>query len=232
MDIQHDSHWDANNDPMEKMFVLLVAVGPHRSRRNVEEYTRYQLQEMLILMGCRMRDAVDVTSKLYDAYYAAAAKNLNRNKGQDGIHEDDNKELLPYRWSFDVLQECAYAELAKRGHYTTSTSSSTAASSASSSSQLLDFDIAKDITQRNKSFVVLLGGTSGTGKSTLASLLASRLRLTTVHCRCISIYIDNLSIYIYIYNTQTLWVSGNASGTIEVFSWHRTKQNLEQRTML
>ncbi|CAK4675375.1 unnamed protein product [Aphanomyces euteiches] len=69
-------------------------------------------------------------------------------------------------WMFENLQESVYAELAKLD-YTKPT-------------HLLDFDLAKEVTQRNKSFVVLLGGTSGTGKSTLASLLASRLRLTTV----------------------------------------------------
>ncbi|ETV90486.1 hypothetical protein H310_14729 [Aphanomyces invadans] len=72
----------------------------------------------------------------------------------------------PRAWTFQMLQQRVYAELAHLEY--------------NKPTHLLDFDLAKEITQRNKSFVVLLGGTSGTGKSTLASLLASRLRLTTV----------------------------------------------------
>ncbi|OQR98855.1 hypothetical protein ACHHYP_07754 [Achlya hypogyna] len=139
MDIQHDSHGDSS-DPMETMVVAL-------SREATEAYTRYRLQETLALMGCRTKDAVDVTGSIFEAYHAFCVGATSH-------------------WPFESLQHEVYAQLAKLDYTKTS--------------QLLDFDIAKEITQRNKSFVVLLGGTSGTGKSTLASLLASRLRLTTV----------------------------------------------------
>ena len=43
-----------------------------------------------------------------------------------------------------------------------------------------DFEIALDIIEQNRSIIVLLGGTSGSGKSTVASLLASRLGISTV----------------------------------------------------
>ncbi|EQC28850.1 hypothetical protein SDRG_13362 [Saprolegnia diclina VS20] len=139
MDIQHDGHGD-DSDPMEVMVVAL-------SKDTTEMYTRYRLQETLALMGCRTKDAVDVTGSIFQAYHAF------------GVGATSH-------WPFESLQHEVYAQLAKLDYTKTS--------------QLLDFDIAKEITQRNKSFVVLLGGTSGTGKSTLASLLASRLRLTTV----------------------------------------------------
>ncbi|RQM28910.1 hypothetical protein B5M09_003317 [Aphanomyces astaci] len=118
--------------------------------KTTEEYTRYRLQETLTLMGCRRNDAITVTGLVFAHYHAHV--------------EASAVTALP--WTFQTLQQCVYAELAKL-EYTKPT-------------HLLDFDLAKEITQRNTSFVVLLGGTSGTGKSTLASLLASRLRLTTV----------------------------------------------------
>jgi len=45
---------------------------------------------------------------------------------------------------------------------------------------IFDFELAMDIIEQNKSMIVLLGGTSGTGKSTVASLLASRFGISTV----------------------------------------------------
>ncbi|RHY37616.1 hypothetical protein DYB34_014051, partial [Aphanomyces astaci] len=133
---------------MEKMY---AAHGTGSGgTKTTEEYTRYRLQETLTLMGCRRNDAITVTGLVFAHYHAHV--------------EASAVTALP--WTFQTLQQCVYAELAKL-EYTKPT-------------HLLDFDLAKEITQRNTSFVVLLGGTSGTGKSTLASLLASRLRLTTV----------------------------------------------------
>jgi 2-phosphoglycerate kinase len=43
-----------------------------------------------------------------------------------------------------------------------------------------DFFIASDLVQNKRSIIVLLAGPSGTGKSTLASLLGSRLGISTV----------------------------------------------------
>ena len=45
---------------------------------------------------------------------------------------------------------------------------------------LLDFQLALSILEQNRSMIVLLGGTSGSGKSTVASLLASRFGIPTV----------------------------------------------------
>jgi len=42
------------------------------------------------------------------------------------------------------------------------------------------FSLCREVTERRKSIIILLAGTSGTGKSTLASLLAERLRLSCI----------------------------------------------------
>ncbi|KAL0480780.1 hypothetical protein AKO1_006960 [Acrasis kona] len=47
-------------------------------------------------------------------------------------------------------------------------------------SRLEDFRIACQVQERKRSVIVLFGGTSGTGKSTLASLLASRMGITKI----------------------------------------------------
>ena len=45
---------------------------------------------------------------------------------------------------------------------------------------LRDFEIVSHLVERKKNIMILLGGTSGTGKSTLASFLASKLGISTV----------------------------------------------------
>jgi 2-phosphoglycerate kinase len=49
-----------------------------------------------------------------------------------------------------------------------------------SEEQFIDFSEASKIISGENALVILLGGTSGTGKSTLASLLASKLGIATV----------------------------------------------------
>jgi predicted ribonuclease YlaK len=45
---------------------------------------------------------------------------------------------------------------------------------------IFDFELAIDLVEQKRSMIVLLGGTSGTGKSTASSLLASRFGISTV----------------------------------------------------
>ena len=45
---------------------------------------------------------------------------------------------------------------------------------------MFDFELALDILEQRKSLLILIGGTSGTGKSTVASLLASRFGIPNV----------------------------------------------------
>lgn len=180
------------SDPMQ-----LLIVNRHENR---EAFTRYRLQETLMLMGCRPKDAVAVTKEVFsvfDKYVATHASATVAGTGGDlypdisttsetpaalhssggnskaaegvsvagedpSVAEDPSSLALPWHY----LHQCIYSSLARLDY--------------TKPHHLLDFQVAKEITQRNQSFVVLLGGTSGTGKSTLASLLAARLRLTTV----------------------------------------------------
>lgn len=187
------------SDPME-----LLIVNRHETR---EAFTRYRLQETLMLMGCRPKDAVAVTKEVFAVFYKyvdttqAAADMLTH--GTDPVG-DVTSQVGGDR---DLGLQKAASAAASSGSVADAAKVSTAASDALEESgslalpwhylhqciysslarldytkphHLLDFQVAKEITQRSQSFVVLLGGTSGTGKSTLASLLAARLRLTTV----------------------------------------------------
>ncbi|RLN96131.1 hypothetical protein BBJ28_00023078, partial [Nothophytophthora sp. Chile5] len=157
------------NDPME-----LLHVKRHGER---ESFTRYRLQETLMLMGCRPKDAVVVTQEVFAVFHKHLAKHgssnslLSNNSEEDAVDDERVKreaeeEKLPVALPWHHLHQCIYSSLARLDYV--------------KPHHLLDFQVAKEITQRNQSFAVLLGGTSGTGKSTLASLLAARLRLTTV----------------------------------------------------
>lgn len=188
------------SDPMQ-----LLIVNRHENR---EAFTRYRLQETLMLMGCRPKDAVAVTKEVFsvfdkyvathvssltaaaagdfsiadasetaaamissrsgDSKEAASAETTDSAGGDPSANskKKDAEDPVSFALPWHYLHQCIYSSLARLDY--------------TKPHHLLDFQVAKEITQRNQSFVVLLGGTSGTGKSTLASLLAARLRLTTV----------------------------------------------------
>ncbi|GMF20031.1 unnamed protein product [Phytophthora lilii] len=149
------------SDPME-----LLRVRRQGAR---ESFTRYRLQETLMLMGCRPKDAVTVTQEVFAVFHKHLARpHSNSSNSLYSNNSDDEREedKLPVALPWHLLHQCIYSSLARLDYV--------------KPHHLLDFEVAKEITQRNQSFAVLLGGTSGTGKSTLASLLAARLRLTTV----------------------------------------------------
>ncbi|GAB9463670.1 hypothetical protein Gpo141_00001120 [Globisporangium polare] len=184
------------SDPMQ-----LLIVNRHENR---EAFTRYRLQETLMLMGCRSKDAVAVTKEVFSVFdkYVATHASSSTAAGGDlsladasetaavlssssshskeahaeatsstggdlsAISKKDAEDPASLALPWHYLHQCIYSSLARLDY--------------TKPHHLLDFQVAKEITQRNQSFVVLLGGTSGTGKSTLASLLAARLRLTTV----------------------------------------------------
>lgn len=171
------------SDPMD---LLVVAMKGERK----EMFTRYRLQETLMLMGCRQKDAVIVTKEAFGVFKQYTQKHQNANPhnpvqsasgNKEGlscvdvsrctdktVHSDAQEpgETVEHNLPWNYLHQCIYSTLA-RLNYT-------------KPHDLLDFEIAKEVTHRKQAFIVLLGGTSGTGKSTLASLLAARLRLTTV----------------------------------------------------
>ncbi|DAZ98390.1 TPA: hypothetical protein N0F65_000104 [Lagenidium giganteum] len=175
------------SDPME-----LLVVQRHEKR---ETFTRYRLQETLMLMGCRPRDAVAVTKEVFAVFHSYVAKHAHEQRPRATEDDDDHESTGNNAENLDIaapteatrpppaptvapatstaaalpwhyLHQCIYSALTRLDY--------------TKPHHLLDFQVAKEVTQRKQSFVVLLGGTSGTGKSTLAALLASRLRLTTV----------------------------------------------------
>lgn len=139
-------------DPMELFYVKRLEA--------TECFTRYRLQETLMLMGCRPKDAVAVTKEAFEVFHRYVTSHAQR--AAAGAPPVGSDAALPWHY----LHQCIYSALARLDY--------------TKPHHLLDFQIAKEVTQRRQSFVVLLGGTSGTGKSTLAALLAARLRLTTV----------------------------------------------------
>ena len=153
-------------DPMELLHV--------QREEKRESFTRYRLQETLMLMGCRPKDVATVTREVFAVFTQYVSKEEQRDstsrqgggEAEEAKEEEEEKETLSVVLPWHLLHQCIYSSLARLDYV--------------KPQHLLDFEVAKEITQRNQSFAVLLGGTSGTGKSTLASLLAARLRLTTI----------------------------------------------------
>jgi hypothetical protein len=119
-------------------------------------------------MGCKPTHSAEITARLFDHL-----RGLEEDADAEEVRQMI-KQKYPARSSrglIAVLSHPHYLSLIKAGlghlDYT-------------KPEQLADFRVASDITEHKRSFIILLCGTSGTGKSTLASLLASRLGITKV----------------------------------------------------
>lgn len=162
----------------ETVSVLLVTDGgnppevqagsnykPHRAR-----YTKSMLRSTLQLMGCKPRTAHKVSERVYrvlDEELNGAGRDLlplSLSPLQDRLQQSEGTgpAIALCRQEFEdllIAQLEAYTE---------------------KPADCQDLRNACSIQEQRSSVAVLLAGTSGTGKSTLAGLLAARLGITTV----------------------------------------------------
>ncbi|KAL0019715.1 hypothetical protein WJX77_003829 [Trebouxia sp. C0004] len=162
----------------EAVSVLLVTDGgdppdvqagsnykPHRAR-----YTKSMLRSTLQLMGCKPRTAYKVSERVYRVLHEelnGAGRDLlpkSLSPLQDRLQrsEGTGPSIALCRQEFEDLV------IAQLEAYTEKPADSQ------------DLRNACSIQEQRSSVAVLLAGTSGTGKSTLAGLLAARLGITTV----------------------------------------------------
>jgi hypothetical protein len=132
-------------------------------------YTRYHVEATFNFMGCKPAHSTEITLRLF--------KYLRRLQpsGDDTIVRGEVSRRFPIRSSKAHL----IAALS-RPHYFTLIKAGLAHLDYTKPEQLADFCVASDIKEQKRSCIILLSGTSGTGKSTLASLLAKRLGITKV----------------------------------------------------
>jgi len=106
--------------------------------------------------GCKLTLAKNITDTIFDRFQAASQQTTNL---------DSHHKLHLYTTKTKFLQ--ILREEFKKNNLQKERS-------------ILDFELALDIIEQTKSVIILLGGTSGSGKSTVGSLLASRFGIPTV----------------------------------------------------
>ena len=106
--------------------------------------------------GCKLTLAKSIADTIFDRFQAAAKETPNL---------DPDHKLFMYTTKTKFLQ--VLREEFKKNNL-------------QKERCLLDFELALDILEQTKSIIILLGGTSGSGKSTVGSLLASRFGIPTV----------------------------------------------------
>lgn len=122
---------------------------------------RHRTQAALSFMGCRVGYAAAVTAWVFDTLRKRFPLPICEDLPTDAANRSCIS-ILSSRQLMSLISE----GLALYEH--------------SRLFRIKDFVIANDIFQQRRSFIIILGGNSGTGKSTLASILASRLGVTSV----------------------------------------------------
>ena len=124
------------------------------------KYNRQQLRDACKFMGVKISDSYTITNMIFSQISDIV-------KSRTRIREGENYQSIPaLTLTTTVFESIARQALESKGY--------------SGESHLIDFNIACEVISKRRSVIVLLGGASGTGKSTLSSLLASRLGISSM----------------------------------------------------
>jgi 2-phosphoglycerate kinase len=132
-------------------------IGVPKSLAEARKYNRHQLRGACKFMGCKLADTQRISTRVFGEVTDVIQSKDYETEMQDSTLSVTLQNSFFMAVTSQVLGSVGYSAL-----------------------HLKDFEIACDIVSHKRSIVVLLGGTSGTGKSTLSSLVASRLGISTV----------------------------------------------------
>ena len=139
---------------------LQTSMGYPPNLTQTSKYNRQQLREACKFMGVKISDTNTITMSIFNQI-----SDLVRSKTR--IREGENYQSIPaLTLTNTVFESIARQALESEGYV--------------GESHLIDFKIACEVISKRRSVIVLLGGASGTGKSTLSSLLASRLGISSM----------------------------------------------------
>ncbi|CAG9312759.1 unnamed protein product [Blepharisma stoltei] len=124
------------------------------------KYNRQQLVGICKFMGIKEDDATFITNQIF-----TSLSNLIMSKTR--IREGHSYQIIQaITLMSSSIDEIVLAAFKVKGYY--------------GDQHLIDFHIACEVISQKRPVIVLLGGASGTGKSTLSSLLASRLGISSL----------------------------------------------------
>lgn len=130
------------------------------SLRQTFKYNRQQLRDACKFMGVKVHDAYTITNQIFSLISAHI-------KSKTRIREGEIYQIIPaLTITVSAFEKCALEALSAQGYL--------------GEQHLIDFRIACEVVSKRRPVIVLLGGASGTGKSTLSSLLASRLGISSM----------------------------------------------------
>lgn len=124
------------------------------------KFNRQQLKDAFKILGCKLSDTNNIVSLIFKSIVDIVRSAIE-------VREEEGTNIIPAVTITSQLFEKVAMEALEMADY-------------SAQFQVIDFRNACDIVSKRKSIIILLGGTSGTGKSTLSSLIASRLGISTI----------------------------------------------------
>ncbi|KAF1782479.1 P-loop containing nucleoside triphosphate hydrolase [Phytophthora cactorum] len=116
------------SDPMELLHV--------KRQGQRESFTRYRLQETLMLMAADLRTLS--LSRRRESNSSSGSLYSNNSDDEEDKEREEQKLPIPLPWH--LLHQCIYSSLARLDYV--------------KPHHLLDFEVAKEITQRNQSFAI------------------------------------------------------------------------------
>ena len=119
-------------------------------------FNRETLKTALLTSGIKYTEVSKISSKIFETCHCKAK-----------LNNFENEKNLFLAISYNSFNNILIEEVAKCHKIQTK-------------KMLINFELACDILEQNLNFVILLGGPSGTGKSSIANLLGARLGIPLV----------------------------------------------------
>ena len=139
---------------------LSIYIGYPPNLSQASKYNRQQLRDAFKFMGVKISDTYTVTNLIFSQISDLV-------KSRTRVREGENYQSIPAL----IITNSAFEAVAKNA---------LEGQGYNGESNLIDFSIACEVISKRRSVIVLLGGASGTGKSTLSSLLAARLGISSM----------------------------------------------------
>ncbi|CAD8102262.1 unnamed protein product [Paramecium sonneborni] len=151
------------------IFVLKDKEQNKEMKRQIRKINKEKLKIILQISGCKASHSYHLCEKIFVQILSTFSDNIEKQKNALLLDEISNEKYKQITINEREFKEHVFSSLLEKKYI-----------QVKGELYKEDFEIAWSLTEKKQPLIILLGGTSGTGKSTASSILASRFGISIV----------------------------------------------------
>ncbi|CAD8112601.1 unnamed protein product [Paramecium primaurelia] len=151
------------------IFVLKDSQSNDKQKQQIRKINKEKLKIILQISGCKAAHSYSLCEKIFEMIFSKLLENFDKQKNHQPINGQSNKQLNSATITEKHFKELVFNSVFEKKYIR-----------EKEDLYKEDFQIAWSLTEKKQPLIILFGGTSGTGKSTASSILASRFGISTV----------------------------------------------------